>query len=150
MPKTRMPGIKPGMTKLRFALAITVTLFTTPASAQGFQQWLQSTWPEAQALGVSRSVFDAATRGLAPDLSLPDLAIPGKPEAAPQQPEFVQTPGQYLREATFDRLAARGKQLAAQYRDTLARIEKEFGVPGNVRAGDLGPRDRLRRRASTL
>ncbi len=132
MPKTRMPGIKPGMTKLRFALAITVTLFTTPASAQGFQQWLQSTWPEAQALGVSRSVFDAATRGLAPDLSLPDLAIPGKPEAAPQQPEFVQTPGQYLREATFDRLATRGKQLAAQYRDTLARIEKEFGVPGNV------------------
>ena len=25
-----------------------------------------------------------------------------------------------------------GRQLAAQYRDTLARIEKEFGVPGNV------------------
>jgi lytic murein transglycosylase len=44
----------------------------------------------------------------------------------------VQTPAQYLREPTFDRLAARGKQLAAQYRDTLSRIEREFGVPGNV------------------
>ena len=44
----------------------------------------------------------------------------------------MQTPGQYLKEKTFDRLAARGKQLAAQYRDTLARIEKEIGVPGNV------------------
>ena len=44
----------------------------------------------------------------------------------------MQTPAQYLREATFDRLATRGKQLAAQYRDTLARIEREFGVPGNV------------------
>ena len=89
-------------------------------------------WPAAQALGVSRATFDAATRGLEPDLSLPDLAIPGRPEKAPQQPEFVQTPSQYLREASFDRLATRGRQLATQYRDTLARIEKEFGVPGNV------------------
>jgi len=44
----------------------------------------------------------------------------------------VQTPSQYLREASFDRLAVRGRELATQYRDTLARIEKEFGVPGNV------------------
>ena len=74
-----------------------------------FQQWLQGTWADAQALGVSRATFDAATRDLAPDLSLPDLAIPGRPEAPPPgQAEFVQTPGQYLREASFDRLAARG------------------------------------------
>ena len=83
-------------------------------------------------MGVSRATFDAATRGLTPDLSLPDLQIAGRAEKQPQQPEFVQTPGQYLRESTFVRLAARGRELAAQYRDTLARIEKEFGVPGNV------------------
>jgi len=107
---------------------------TTPAHAAdpAFQQWLAQQWPAAQALGVSRATFDAATRGLEPDLSLPDLDIPGQAEKAPQQPEFVQTPSQYLRESTFDRLAARGRQLAVQYRDTLARIEKEFGVPGNV------------------
>ncbi|HMA57709.1 MAG TPA: lytic murein transglycosylase [Pseudolabrys sp.] len=104
-----------------------------PAFADAaFQQWLQSTWPAAQALGVSRVTFDAATRNLEPDYSLPDLVIPGRPEKQPQQPEFVQTPAQYLREASFDRLAARGRQLSAQHRDTLARIEKEFGVPGNV------------------
>ncbi|MGB7257366.1 MAG: lytic murein transglycosylase [Pseudolabrys sp.] len=98
-----------------------------------FQQWLEGTWPQAQHLGVSRATFDAAVKGLEPDLSLPDLAIPGKPEKPPPgQPEFVQTPGQYLKESTFDRLAAQGKQYAAKYRDTLARIEKEFGVPGNV------------------
>ena len=44
----------------------------------------------------------------------------------------MQTPAQYLRETTFDRLAAQGQKLAVQYRDTLARIEKTFGVPGNV------------------
>jgi lytic murein transglycosylase len=97
-----------------------------------FNRFLGSLWPQAQALGVSRATFDKAIAGIEPDLSLPDLAIAGKPEKAPQQPEFVQTPAQYLREASFQRLAARGKQLAAQYRDTLARIEKDFGVPGNV------------------
>ena len=111
-----------------------VLLFASSGHAAdaAFAQWLQGQWPAAQALGVSRATFDAAIRGLEPDLSLPDLAIPGRTVPPPQQPEFVQTPAQYLREATFDRLAARGKQLAAQYRDTLARIEREIGVPGNV------------------
>ncbi|HWC92073.1 MAG TPA: lytic murein transglycosylase [Pseudolabrys sp.] len=120
---------------IRFAgfLIVAVLAFAAPASADpAFQQWLAAQWPAAQALGVARTTFDAATRGLEPDLSLPDLAIQGKPEKQPQQPEFVQVPSQYLREAAFVRLAARGKQLSAQYRDTLARIEREIGVPGNV------------------
>jgi len=122
---------------LRIALAIVVAgalLTQAPARATGtaFGQWLQGLWPQAQALGVSRVTFETAVRGLEPDYSLPDLAIPGRPEKVPQQPEFVQTPARYLREATFDRLSTRGRQLAAQYRATLARIEREFGVPGNV------------------
>jgi len=131
-----MPGIKPGMTKnMKYALALIVVFFACAlARAEpAFDAFLQLTWPDAQALGVSRAAFDAATRNLEPDLSLPDLAIPGRPEKAPPgQAEFVQTPGQYLKETTFDRLAARGQQLSLQYKDTLARIEKEFGVPGNV------------------
>jgi lytic murein transglycosylase len=109
-------------------------VFASPAHADAaFQQWLQTLWPDAQTLGVSRATFDAAIKGLEPDTSLPDLDIPGKPEKPPPgQPEFVQTPGQYLREASFDRLAAQGKKYAAQYRDVLARIEREFGVPGNI------------------
>ena len=122
----QMPG------RMRFALAIVVTLFTAPASADTFQQWLQVTWPEAEKLGVTHTTFVNATRGLAPDLTLPDLDISGRKEAPPQQAEFVQTPGQYLREPTFAGLAAQGKKFAAQYKDTLARIEREFGVPGTM------------------
>ncbi len=125
------------MTTMQFTCALLVCLMAAgvaPAHADAaFQQWLQSTRPDAQKLGVSRATFDKATRGLEPDYRLPDLAIPGKPEKPPPgQPEFVQTPGQYLRERSFDRLATKGKQLAAQYHDVLARIEKQFGVPGNV------------------
>jgi lytic murein transglycosylase len=117
------------------AVFIFVWLLLSAVSARAdaaFDRWLQSVWPDAQALGVSRATFDAAVRGLEPDFSLPDLAIPGKPEKQPQQPEFVQTPTQYLREAAFQALTSRGRELAAQYRDTLARIEREIGVPGNV------------------
>ena len=117
------------------AFVIAVLFLSVPAFAvdAAFQQWLSAQWPAAQALGVSRPTFEAATRNLEPDLSLPDLVIPGRPEKSPPgQAEFVQTPSQYLREPTFDRLAARGRQLSLQYKDTLARIDKEFGVPGNV------------------
>jgi lytic murein transglycosylase len=119
---------------IRFAafLAIFLALAGAAQADAAFDKFLAGTWPQAQELGVSRTTFDAATRGLEPDLSLPDLAIPGRKEAAPQQAEFVQTPGQYLREPTFARLAAQGKKLKVQYADTLSRIEREFGVPGNV------------------
>jgi lytic murein transglycosylase len=124
-------AIRPHVAMIALGLVILGANHARADSA--FSRFLESTWAEAQELGVSRATFDAAVRGLEPDLSLPDLAIPGRPEQPPPgQPEFVQTPAQYLREPTFDRLAARGKQLAAQYRDTLARIEKEFGVPGPV------------------
>jgi lytic murein transglycosylase len=122
------------MVRILAAIVTVIALLTPAAHAAdaAFEHWLQGVWPQAEAMGVSRPTFDAAVHGLEPDLTLPDLAIPGKPEKAPQQPEFVQTPSQYLRESTFDRLATRGKQLAAQYRDTLSRIEREIGVPGNV------------------
>ena len=62
-------------------------------------------------------MFDAATRGSEPDLSLPELVIPGRPQQAGSgQPEFVETPADYLKEATFDHLAAQGRKLLEQYR----------------------------------
>jgi lytic murein transglycosylase len=98
-----------------------------------FQRFVQSLWPEAQALGVSRKTFDDATRGLKLNLSLPDLVIPGKPKAIPKgQPEFERTPAQYLSEASLARLTEQGRKLAAQHRATLASIEQRFGVPPSV------------------
>jgi lytic murein transglycosylase len=103
------------------------------AHADGFADFIASLQPEAQKLGVSRTTFAGATRGLEPDLSLPDLIIPGKPEQPSRgQAEFVQTPAEYLRESSFDRLSAQGKRLLQEHRATLARIEREFGVPGPI------------------
>jgi lytic murein transglycosylase len=116
------------------AILLLGVLSTSPAFADAaFQTWLQSLWPQAQQLGVSRATFDLATRGLEPDLTLPDLVLPGQPEKPPPgQPEFVETPADYLKEPTFDRLAAQGRKLYDQYRAPLAAIEQQFGVDPTV------------------
>jgi lytic murein transglycosylase len=116
------------------ALVFGCLLACLPARAAdpAFDRFLDGLWLDAQALGVSRATFEAATRGLEPDLSLPDLVIPGRPDRQPTQPEFVQTPAQYLKESAFDALAAQGRKLAEQHRATLSRIEQRFGVPAPI------------------
>lgn len=124
------------MNAMRFVVTLLACLLpAAPAGAAdaAFQNFLQSLWPDAQKIGVSRATFDAAIRGLDPDLSLPDLVISDRPEHAPPgQPEFVQTPGDYLKETRLARLAAQGRKLFDQHRATLAAIETQFGVPANV------------------
>jgi lytic murein transglycosylase len=116
------------------AAILFVLLPALPARADpAFQTWLQSLWPQAQARGVSRATFDLATHGLEPDLGLPDLALPGRPEKpAAGQPEFVQTPADYIKESAIDRLAADGRKLLDQYRAPLTAIERQFGTPPTV------------------
>jgi lytic murein transglycosylase len=115
------------------AVALGLALAPLPARADAlFAKWLESLYPSAQALGVSRATFEAATRGLEPDLTLPDLVIPGRPDRQPAQAEFVQTPAEYLKESSFDRLAAQGRGQLAQHRATLTKVEQRFGVPGAI------------------
>jgi lytic murein transglycosylase len=120
-----------------FAAVVLTACVSLQASAAfadaAFDKFLQSLWPEAQKLGVSRATFDMATRELEPDLTLPDLVLPAKPERPPpQQAEFVQTPADYVRESTIARLAAQGKKLWGQHRAALSTIEQRFGVPPAV------------------
>lgn len=99
----------------------------------GFNAFIASLWPDAQKAGVSRKTFDAVTRKLEPDFSLPDLLLPGRPETgAPAQAEFVQVPSQYLNEATIGRLASHAQTLMQQHRSTLIGIERDYGVPATV------------------
>ena len=121
------------MTRNYLLLLVMLLLLAVPPSPAradaAFQAFLQSLWPQAQALGVSRATFDRATRGLEPDLSLPDLVLPNRPEKPePGQAEFVLTPADYLKEPMIAGLATQGRKLYDQYRPALDRIEREFGV----------------------
>lgn len=114
------------------AMSVTVPL-AQAAPESAFTSFVASLWPEAQKAGVSRRVFDDATRGLEPDYKLPDLLLPGRPATgAPSQAEFVQVPADYLKEASIARLAAEGRRLYDQHRKTLQAIEQQTGVPGTI------------------
>jgi lytic murein transglycosylase len=126
-----------GMAMMRTLVCVLMlSLLAVPearAADAAFRNFLQSLWPEAQKLGVSRATFDAATQDIEPDFSLPDLVLPGRPQRpAPPQAEFVQTPAAYVRESSIARLAAQGRKLAQTHRATLAAIEQRFDVPASV------------------
>jgi lytic murein transglycosylase len=107
-----------------------LVLLAAPAKAQGtdsFRKFLDALWPEAQAMGVSRPTFDAALRGVEPDLALPDLVLPGKSDVKGQA-EFTKTPAQYLSAAYLANLTAQGRTLQTQHATWLAKIESELGV----------------------
>jgi lytic murein transglycosylase len=124
MMPSRIPAYCLIATAFLFALAV-----RADAADAAFQAWLQTLWPAARQYGVSRATFDSATRDLEPDLTLPDLVIPGRPER-PQagQAEFVQTPADYIKESAIEQLAVQGRKLYDQYRAALGTIERQSGV----------------------
>ena len=79
--------------------------------------FLQSLWPEAQQLGVSRATFDAAIRGLEPDLALPDLVIPGRPPRAAARAGGIRADtGGLSQGSQFRALGGAGRKLGARAR----------------------------------
>jgi lytic murein transglycosylase len=115
-------------------LAWLALAMSAPAAAAdpAFTRWLEGLWPQAQQFGVSRKTFEAATRAVEPDLTLPDLDLPGRTVPPRGQAEFVQTPADYIKEANIARLAEQGKKLVTEHRTALTAIEQKYGVPGNI------------------
>lgn len=127
-------------------LALLLLILALPASAQDraaieqqFRSWLeQDIWPAASAKGVSRATFDRSFSGIRLNWDLPDLVPPGSKATTPKrqtQSEFG-APGRYFRGVSGD--AAIGHDLARRHATTLARIEKQTGVPGRILLGIWG------------
>ncbi|BCH35837.1 membrane protein [Mesorhizobium sp. L-8-10] len=110
-----------------------------PASAADvnalFRAWLANDlWPEAKSRGISKTTFDAAFAGVRPNLDLPDLVMPGEKPKTPKkqhQAEFG-SPGNYFAEKTVGAVTSGGRARAGKYAQTLAAVEKRYGVPRGV------------------
>lgn len=90
----------------------------------GFQAYLQSLWPRAEAAGVRRATFEAAITGLTPD--------PSAPAAATKQPEFDRPLKAYLAEAVSNARVLRGRAALRKWSGELSRISQRFGVPPEI------------------
>lgn len=120
-------------------IALILLGFSTAAQAASiddqFRTWLeQSLWPDAKSAGVSRATFDAAFKGVSPNLKLPDLVLPGETKQTPKdqhQAEFG-APGAYFAEKTIGSVATGGRARASEQAQTLRAVEQRFGVPGGI------------------
>ncbi|WP_428516958.1 lytic murein transglycosylase [Roseovarius sp.] len=126
---------------LLLALLMALPAFAQDRAAieQQFRSWLeQDIWPAASAKGVSRATFERSFSGIRLNWDLPDLVPPGSKATTPKrqtQSEFG-APGRYFRGVSGD--AAIGHDLARRHASTLARIEKQTGVPGRILLGIWG------------
>lgn len=114
------------------ALAAMAVMLATTVRAEppsDFASFIERLWPEAQAQGVSRATFERAFKGVAPDLTLPDLERPGgEKHSARGQAEFTRPPQAYLDAKSLERLAAQGRVLMRKHAAALDMIERKLGV----------------------
>lgn len=137
-----LSGDRRGVTGARLARAFTalalllLAIAPLPAAAQSidrqFRTWLETDlWPSAKAQGVTRATFETAFAGIAPNLKLPDLVLPGQKPQTPKmqhQAEFG-SPGAYFAENTVRGVTAGGRTRSGTHARTLAALEKTTGVP---------------------
>jgi len=113
-----------------------------------FDSFLASIAREAQAQGVSRSVIDSAFAGLAPDGAV--LAFDRR-----QRATFTKSFEAYAATRVTSGRISRGRQMLVRHAALFSRIEKQFGVPGEVivaiwglesdfGSGDMGNRPVIR------
>ena len=112
------------------ALSVQQAQAAKAAPDSGFQSFVQSLWPQAQARNVSRPTFDAAFEGVTPNPKL--IALTKK------QAEFVKPVWDYLAGAVSAKRIGRGQEKRAEWKDTLARAQSQYGVDPSVVMGIWG------------
>jgi membrane-bound lytic murein transglycosylase B len=108
----------------RLILIAIFALFSASAGAQekspDVGAFLQALWPDAAARGITRKTFDLALTGLTID--------PRVKAATLRQPEFGRAVGAYVNGIATNQRIATAQAKAAQWTQTLAAIEQQYGV----------------------
>jgi len=89
-----------------------------------FGAWVESLWPDARRLGVSRRTFTAAFKGVAVDERVE--------KSNANQPEFVRPLWEYLERAVSTRRIQQGRILLNKFDTRLRLIERRIGVDRHV------------------
>lgn len=90
------------------------------ADRANFRQCLGNLWPQAQARGLQRGLFDRELGGLEPNMRLAELMR--------AQPEFERPLWTYIAGAVSQERIAKGRQLIQRHQQMFQRIERDHGV----------------------
>lgn len=111
---------------LAFAM---LPLATTEARAD-FNAFVNGLWPDAQAAGVSRAMFQAAMSGVTPD--------PSVVKQTKTQSEFIKPVWDYVAGAVTGTRINRGAAMANAHAGTISAVEARYGVPRQAFMGIWG------------
>ena len=100
--------------------AVSIPALTTPSVAQDFRACLSGLKSEAAGKGVSAATFDAATRGLQPDMKVLEFLD--------FQPEFKTPIWDYLAALVDDQRIVDGRAMLKHYAAPLASAQSKYGV----------------------
>jgi len=112
------------------AAATCLALSPTAPDDAGFQRFIAALWPDAQAAGIRRAVFDDAFAGATLDRGV--LARIGR------QPEYGKSIKAYVDDIASPQRIEAGRRKAAEWLATLAAVEQKFGVDRAVLLGIWG------------
>ncbi len=96
-----------------------------------FGAFVQDLWPAARARGVSRATFDEAFRGVEPDAKIIALTQASNPNSSARS-------GSTSTARSRPSGSTRGRKMAAEWSQTLAAVERTYGVPKEVVLGVWG------------
>jgi len=121
---SRMPrnSIRRNIARLAGACLLSLVAVTAPLADTA--SFISSLWPQAQAQGVSRPVFEAAFAGYSPSSEI--MALTRK------QPEFAQTVADYIGKRVTPSQVQKGREMQAKWSRTLDDIYARYGVQGEV------------------
>jgi len=113
-------------------LLASAPLLATPSQADTkFVAFIETLWPRAKAVGISRELFDRAFAGI----TEPDPAVL---KLAKNQPEFTSTTGDYLAKAVTPIRIDTGQQMLTEHSKLLKAIEAKYGVDRHALLGIWG------------
>jgi len=118
---------RPLLAALAFALVLAPAAADPLPDAAAYAKWIADLWPLAEAKGVSRKTFDAATTGLRFD---PKIA--GHTEV---QAEFSQSIWAYLAGAVLPARVEVGRRQYAALREVLDKAKTTYGVDAGAILG---------------
>ncbi|MBL9097603.1 MAG: lytic murein transglycosylase [Alphaproteobacteria bacterium] len=95
-----------------------------PDQTGAFDTWLEGFKVQARGQGISERTLERAFRGV----RLNQRVI----ELNENQPEFSRAIWDYMDGAVSSDRVARGRKLARQYRKSLGRAERKYGVPASI------------------
>ena len=115
--------------KLSLILAVVTTAsaaFAAPddPACATFDCFVKALWPDAQARGISQTVFDAALASISPD--------PQVLAQANSAPEYIRPAGAYIAPRIAASVIASARKHAERLSGTLDRIERQYGVEREI------------------